>query len=145
MTLYEKNLAYLEKIAFVPKKRPEASGEMVPAGERARRLKAALEYKIAEAKEPPAEHPALTLGKGVLGLGVGTVAGYLGTKGVDWALQRAGHPGVSSTMQWTMPLASGAMGLAAPYFHEKMVQQMRDNHLKRVQAAQESKKSGTAT
>jgi hypothetical protein len=55
-----------------------------------------------------------SIGMGALGMGTGTVAGYLATKGVDKLMRRGGGAGISpqSAARWIAPLAVGGMGMA---------------------------------
>jgi hypothetical protein len=72
--------------------------------------------------------PGTVLAKGLLGLGTGMALGYGGMKGIE-ALR--GKPIQSTTAALTLPLATGALGLAAPLFHHEMLRRMRESHLKR--------------
>jgi hypothetical protein len=77
-------------------------------------------------EEPP--HPALTAAKGLAGFGLGSTAGYFGMKGLEKALGRGAlHPAAMIGI----PAATGALGLAYPYFQQKMLGKMREDHLKR--------------
>lgn len=55
-----------------------------------------------------------SIGAGALGLGAGTAAGYLATKGVDSLMRRGGGAGIppQSAARWIAPLAVGGMGMA---------------------------------
>lgn len=78
--------------------------------------------------------PTATLAKSILGFGVGTGAGYLGMKGVDAAMRAAGGGGISSNgARLAIPVVTGALGMAVPYFHQQTVEKMRQAHLKKLE------------
>lgn len=81
------------------------------------------------------EHPAVTAGKSLLGLGVGMGAGYAGMKGLDYALEKTRGRGLpSSKLMWAVPATTAALGIAYPYLHQATVDKMRKAHLDRQEA-----------
>jgi hypothetical protein len=116
-------------------------------------IKAAEEEK-AKSEEKP-EHPAMTMGKSVAGLGTGLGLGYIGMKGVDEAVKlkqmKAGVPkhlakGVGpGAAKWALPAGAAVLGMATPYFYQGTVDKMRDNFKKRQggQAGGSDERKGT--
>lgn len=84
------------------------------------------------------EHPAKTLAKGVLGMGVGMGGGYLGAKGADYLLAKTRGYGLQKPELYfkAIPIAAGVAGMATPFLMQAMLGKMRQNHL----ARQEQKK-----
>jgi len=68
-----------------------------------------------------------SIGAGTLGLGAGTVAGYLGTKGVDALLRRGGGAGIppAAAARWIAPIAVGGMGMAMGSWQAHQQEMMR--------------------
>ena len=81
---------------------------------------------------PKADHPALTLGKTVAGLGIGTALG-LGTKHL---LSKAtGGKIPSSVLSALIPMLGGALGMAGPMLHQSTVAKMREHSIRAHQEA----------
>jgi hypothetical protein len=89
--------------------------------------------KMAEAvrEELRSEGPMSIIGKSLLGLGVGTAAGYGSGLALDHLLTKArGTPVSPHTAAKFMPLVGGAIGLAAPHFYQMTQQKAQQAHLK---------------
>ena len=99
--------------------------------------------KEAVVKEKKPDHTAKTLAKSVAGLGAGMAAGYLGMKGADKGLKAMGGKGLpkGGKLRFVVPAAAGAVGMAAPYLHQRTLEKMRADHLKRQEKKSERKGS----
>jgi len=75
--------------------------------------------------------PAKLLGKSLLGLGAGIGAGYLGARALGGGM----HPSTAAKMA---PFVGGALGLATPLMYHGIVERMREEHLKKQEAARVS-------
>ena len=94
----------------------------------------------AEEKMPP--HPGATLGKSLLGFGVGTAAGYAGMKGLDALMRARGGSGLPrNAVMSALPLVTGLGGLAYTQMQNKTVGKMRQDHLQRQEKKRGSKES----
>lgn len=90
------------------------------------RLKTAEEVAANEALAARNRDVLKSIGAGALGLGAGTVGGYLATKGVDAALKRRNGQGIPpGALRWMAPIAMGGMGLAAGSWRAHQDQMMR--------------------
>lgn len=88
--------------------------------------------KMAEALQEKSDHPATILGKSLLGLGIGAGAGYGAGMGLDHLLGKStGSVLPASTAAKLMPIVTGALGMAYPYFHQTTVQNMQKSYRER--------------
>lgn len=111
------------------------------------RLKTAAE--VARESKEQASKDALTeknktvlksIGAGALGLGAGTLGGYLATEGVNRFMKRKGGPGLPpGALRWGVPLATGAMGMAMGSWRAHQDQLMREAAEERMRGAQQVK------
>lgn len=100
-----------------------------------------LGMKLASSYEEP-EHPAKTLGKGILGFGTGMLGSYLGLKGIDALMKRNGGTGIpQSFVAKALPIVGGLGGLAYTQMHNAMLDKMRRDHINRQEAKRERKDS----
>jgi hypothetical protein len=97
--------------------------------------------KEAVAKEKKPDHPAKTLAKGVVGLGGGIGAGYLGMKGLQKMTGGTAGPLKGSKLMWAVPAITGAGGLIYSQMQGQMLDKMRRDHLARQETKRGSKES----
>lgn len=93
--------------------------------------------KLAAVEETP-PHPGVTLGKSILGFGLGTAGGYLGMKGLDALMRARGGPGLPQHAALkAIPILTGLGGLAYTRMQNKTLEKMREDHLKRQELKRE--------
>lgn len=97
--------------------------------------------KTAAIEEKKPKHPASTLGKSMLGFGLGTAGGYVGMKGLDALMRARGGTGLSQHAALAVPVLTGLGGLAYANMQKKTLGKMREDHLKR----QEMKRGSQST
>lgn len=93
------------------------------------------------ARKEKTPHPAETAAKGLAGFGLGGTAGYLGMKGLEHLL---GPGSLHPAARIGIPVATGALGLAYPYFQQKMLGKMREDHLKRQEEKRKKRDRSSA-
>lgn len=92
------------------------------------RLKTAEEAKTQTKGELAKRNHAVlkSIGAGALGLGVGTLAGYAGTKGIDALLRRNNGKGIPpGVLRWAAPIAVGGLGMATSSWRAHQQEMMR--------------------
>jgi hypothetical protein len=130
------------------------TAEARPGFEKYKRMVGALEeskkrgdfihhpHEKTAAKEEKPPHPGATLGKSLLGFGLGTAGGYLGVKGVNALMKSRGGPGLPSSAALTaLPVVTGLGGLAYSRMQGKTLKKMRGDHLSRQEKKSERKGS----